>query len=159
MTDQSSIQTSNAGLIATFYGPRDELKGLGEWLAQGLRVKMGNYAAFDYSLDDLPLVAAQDTSVIQVTLSSEAHSAEEGWPSFCQRLSRILQEEDQSVGTVTTFTVDPVENGTKSQVLISTTAKASAGLKGVVERMMNPPIMRRIYREELEQLAEVAQKA
>ena len=95
MTDQSSIQTSNAGLIATFYGPRDELKGLGEWLAQGLRVEMGNYAAFDHSLDDLPLIAAQDTSVIQVTLSSEAHSAEEGWPSFCQRLSGILQEEDE----------------------------------------------------------------
>lgn len=70
---------------------------------------------------------------------------------------RVLQEEDRSVGTVTLFTVEPV-NDTQSRVTIDTTMTAAPGVKGWIERLMNPPVMRRIYREELAQLDSVAQQ-
>jgi len=58
----------------------------------------------------------------------------------------------------TTFTVEPVNGGSQSKVTISTRANTSPGLKGAVERWLNPWVMRRIYREELQQLARVAGK-
>ena len=70
---------------------------------------------------------------------------------------RVLQEEDVKLGIVTTFTVEPI-NDTQSQVTIVTTASASSGLKGWLEKLMNPAITRRIYREELAQLQAVIQK-
>jgi hypothetical protein len=66
---------------------------------------------------------------------------------------RILQEEDPVAGVVTTFTVDPTEAG--ARVTITTSARAANGLRGQLEKLMNPAIMRRIYREELDQLARV----
>lgn len=69
----------------------------------------------------------------------------------------ILQEEDVKAGVVTTFTVEPLSQ-TESQVTIATTMRAAPGLKGWLEKQMNPPIMRRIYREELARLGAVAQE-
>lgn len=71
---------------------------------------------------------------------------------------RVLQEEDPAAGVVTTFTVDPLNGGHQSQVTIATTAQTSPGLKGWLEKLMTPAIARRIYREELAQLATVAQQ-
>lgn len=71
---------------------------------------------------------------------------------------RILQEEDAKAGVKTTFTVDSINQGTQSRVTISTRGKTNPGIKGWMEKMMNPPIMRRIYREELNQLATVSKK-
>lgn len=70
---------------------------------------------------------------------------------------RVLVEEDKSAGVITTFTSDPVNEGGQTRVTIATKAKTSPGLRGMIEKLMNPPIMRRIYREELHQLAEVVQ--
>jgi len=70
---------------------------------------------------------------------------------------RVLREEDPTAGVVTTFTVEPVNGGSQSQVTIATTAKTSPGLKGWLEKLVNPAIIRRIYREELTQLAVVTQ--
>lgn len=67
---------------------------------------------------------------------------------------RILMEVDQEAGIQTTFTLDPVENGLRTRVTISTTARSSSGVKGVIERLINPGITRKIYREELKQLAD-----
>lgn len=66
---------------------------------------------------------------------------------------RILVEEDKSKGVVTTFTVEPLSNDNRCQVTISTVAKTASGLKGIVERLINPVTIRRIYRAELKQLA------
>lgn len=70
---------------------------------------------------------------------------------------RVLVEEDNIAGVTTTFTVDPINSGGKTRVTIATTAKASPGLKGIVEKVVNPPVICKIYREELHQLAEVIQ--
>lgn len=68
---------------------------------------------------------------------------------------RLLVEEDETTGTVTTFSLEPLEDG-RTRVTIATEARTSPGLRGLLEKAMNPPITRRIYREELQKLAEVA---
>lgn len=69
----------------------------------------------------------------------------------------VLQEEDPEVGALTTFTVEPV-GAAQSEVIIATTMRAASGVKGWIERWMNPLVMRKIYREELAQLEQVAQR-
>lgn len=68
---------------------------------------------------------------------------------------RVLMEEDPSAGVVTTFTFDPIDGGRQTRVTISTKARTSPGLKGVMEKLMTPMIARKIYRAELRQLADV----
>ena len=63
---------------------------------------------------------------------------------------RVLQEEDKALGVVTTFTVDPVNNGEASRVTLHTRARTSVGLKGFIEKLITPPISRKIYNEELD---------
>ena len=67
---------------------------------------------------------------------------------------RVLVERDQAAGVFTTFTVDPMEGGKSSRVPIATQAKVSPGLRGWIEKLVNPAIIRRIYKEELQQLAD-----
>lgn len=67
---------------------------------------------------------------------------------------RVLKEVDEQAGVVTTFTVEPLADGQQSRVTIVTDARASPGLLGVMERWLNPAITRRIYRLELQQLAD-----
>ena len=85
--------------------------------------------------------------------------------SFYQRVSepepdRVLVEQDiDSVQNVmTTFTVDPVEQGQKSHVEITTTMNTNPGLRGLMERIIVPIINPQIYRKELKLLEAVAQK-
>jgi hypothetical protein len=72
----------------------------------------------------------------------------------------VLVEQDinSAQNIVTTFVVTPIENGQKSRTEISTTMNASAGLTGVVERIVIPIINARIYAKELKLLEAVAQK-
>jgi hypothetical protein len=70
----------------------------------------------------------------------------------------LLVEEDKSAGVITTFSLDPVNETGGTRVTIATEAKTSSGLKGMIEKLINPPIMRKIYREELEQLTQVIQQ-
>jgi hypothetical protein len=67
---------------------------------------------------------------------------------------RVLFEEDELAGVATTFTIEPLEGGEKSHVTIATTMRRSPGLKGVVEGLINPPFMRRLYQQELRNLAD-----
>ncbi len=62
---------------------------------------------------------------------------------------RMLMEEDAEVGMRTTFTVEPVGDGRQSRLTIATDARLAAGISGIMERLINPPIMRRIYRQEI----------
>lgn len=67
---------------------------------------------------------------------------------------RVLMEtvEDER-NTITTFTVEPLA-GQRVRVTIRTTWEAR-GLRGAVERLVAPRLLRRIYREELANLARV----
>ena len=67
---------------------------------------------------------------------------------------RVLKEVDEQAGVVTVFTVEPINGGQQARVTIATDARASPGVMGMMEKLMNPPITRRIYAEELRQLAE-----
>ena len=69
---------------------------------------------------------------------------------------RILKEADAKAGTATTFTVEPI-NDSQSRVTVSTQVAVKPGFQGWLEKLMNPPIMRRIWREELGNLEKVAQ--
>lgn len=66
----------------------------------------------------------------------------------------ILMEADEAAGVVTTFTIDPVDGGGSSLVTLLTRARASSGLRGIIEKWTIPPITRRIYRKELQILAD-----
>lgn len=67
---------------------------------------------------------------------------------------RVLVEVYPEAGVVTTFTVEPLNGGKHSRVTIATDVEASPGVMGLVEKMMNPPILRRIFKKELRQLAD-----
>ncbi len=66
---------------------------------------------------------------------------------------RVLVEEDPEAGVVTTFTIDPVAGGRHARVTIETVSRASPGLRGRLEQLFNPPIIRRIYEKEFDLLA------
>ena len=63
---------------------------------------------------------------------------------------RVLQEEDKAAGVLTTFTTDPVNNGQATKVTLYTRAKTAPGLRGFIEKLITPPISRKIYNEELD---------
>src|SRR5690606_14701452 len=65
----------------------------------------------------------------------------------------ILKEEDSEQGVVTHFTVEPVGGGEQSRVTIATDSRSAAGFQGFMERVINPPVSRRIYKQELKNLA------
>ncbi|HEX7317109.1 MAG TPA: SRPBCC family protein [Pyrinomonadaceae bacterium] len=68
---------------------------------------------------------------------------------------RVLVETDTSGGgPVTTFTVEPDENG--SRVTFSTALTSAGGPLGILERFVLRRVLRRIYARELEQLNRVA---
>jgi hypothetical protein len=69
---------------------------------------------------------------------------------------RVLVETDLDSGIVTTFTIKPLANDQKSRVTIQTDTKLSPGLRGFIEKLLNPPITRQIYREELALLSDYA---
>jgi hypothetical protein len=71
---------------------------------------------------------------------------------------RVLVETDEAAGVVTTFTIEPLNGGNKSRVTITTDSRPSPGIAGVIEKVLNPPISRRIYKQELRQLADYARR-
>lgn len=66
----------------------------------------------------------------------------------------VLVETDTDTGMKTTFTITPVQDGKQANLEIATDWEASPGLAGLMEKVGSPPVMRRIYRAELRQLAE-----
>lgn len=66
---------------------------------------------------------------------------------------RVLAEVDEAAGIRTTFTFDPL-SPTQTRLTISSQFRESAGVKGWLEKLTNPGITRRMYHEELENIAE-----
>lgn len=69
---------------------------------------------------------------------------------------RVLVERDRDVDSQTTFTVDPVANG--SQVTIRSELLSRSGLAGVIERFLSRRFLLRLYREELANLEREARR-
>jgi hypothetical protein len=67
---------------------------------------------------------------------------------------RVLVETDHATGQTSTFTLEPLGDGRQTRVTISTDFPARPGLAGLLERWLNPPITRHIFRQELELLAQ-----
>jgi hypothetical protein len=69
---------------------------------------------------------------------------------------RVLQEDDPAAGLSTRFTLTPLDGGARTRVTITTDWTPGPGFRGFMERLINPGVTRRIYREELELLEAVA---
>jgi hypothetical protein len=67
---------------------------------------------------------------------------------------RVLVETDRDTGTTTHFLVEPTSGG-KTQVTFDTAYKAT-GLRGLIEALLVPPYLRKVYAAELQQLTERA---
>jgi hypothetical protein len=61
---------------------------------------------------------------------------------------KVLVEEDIDNDRATEFFVEPKSNGTETEVTIKT-SWTPKGINGFFERFMAPPVLRKIYREEL----------
>lgn len=70
---------------------------------------------------------------------------------------RVLAETDLDPGAATTFIVEPINAGKAASVSI-TTAWTKPGISGFIERLTAPPLLRRIYAEELQKLTAHAEK-
>ena len=64
---------------------------------------------------------------------------------------RRLLETDVDSGIATTFTVEPKDDGRRSHVTIETVYQ-KAGIRGWLERLLAPRLLRAIYGAELRQL-------
>jgi hypothetical protein len=69
---------------------------------------------------------------------------------------RVLVETDRASGLRTTFTVRPTQQAQQAHVTIATEWQAQPGFAGLIEKLLTPLLMRRIYRKELQQLADYA---
>jgi polyketide cyclase/dehydrase/lipid transport protein len=69
---------------------------------------------------------------------------------------RVLVESETKRGAVTTFRVEPREDGKKSYATISTETPVPDGLPGKVQGWMTEQLLKPIYVKELEQLRKVA---
>lgn len=65
---------------------------------------------------------------------------------------RVLVERGVDGSIETTFTTEPV-TAQQTRVTIATTTVTRAGLAGMMERLVTPPVMRKIYKAELDQIA------
>lgn len=66
---------------------------------------------------------------------------------------RVMVETAPEAGVVTTFTIEPLSDGSQARVTIRSEVDTGPGLSGMIERWLSPPLLRRIFRQELEQLA------
>ena len=75
-----------------------------------------------------------------------------------QEPGRVLVETDEQLNVTTAFRVDLLPSRPGARVTIRTKAQACPGLRGWFASWINPVIMRRIYAEELQLLADYAAK-
>jgi hypothetical protein len=68
---------------------------------------------------------------------------------------RVLVETDIESDLTTTFTITPVNEERQARVEIATSWETASGLGGLLEQVLTPPLLRRVYGKELRQLAAV----
>lgn len=62
---------------------------------------------------------------------------------------RVMKEVDKAAGVETTWTLTPRDGGRKCDLLLHTRFPGKPGLAGLIERLINPPVTRSLYRREL----------
>ncbi len=67
---------------------------------------------------------------------------------------RVLVETDVDTGEWSSFTLDPLDNGRCTQVTITACQHIKPGFEGIMQRIAQPGIVRRIFRKELQNLAD-----
>ncbi len=67
---------------------------------------------------------------------------------------RVLKEADPDGGLATTFTLEPVGDGSQTHVLIETVGPTRGGLAGKVEGWVTRRFLQRVYAAELDLLAD-----
>ncbi|MGQ0649634.1 MAG: SRPBCC family protein [Gemmatimonadaceae bacterium] len=67
---------------------------------------------------------------------------------------RMLTETDLDAGAVTTFTILPKAGGRATELTIATEWE-SRGLRGWLEQLLAPPVLRRIYAAEMRNLTDL----
>lgn len=91
-------------------------------------------------------------TVVRVTMAAPGSKQELHVTVSEPEPGRVLVESGS--GLTTTFTVDPADAGRSSHVTIAADATPSPGLKGWIERIVTPALLR----DELHLLAEYVQK-
>lgn len=71
---------------------------------------------------------------------------------------RVIQEQDEEAGITTTFIINPIDERS-SEVTIHSINPAKPGVMGWLGQKVTAVVTKRIYRDELAQLDEVAQRA
>ncbi len=66
----------------------------------------------------------------------------------------VLMETDIENGQYTTFTFEPLNSGTQTRVTIASEFPVTLGLMGFIEKLTKPAFVRRLYRQELGNLAQ-----
>jgi Polyketide cyclase / dehydrase and lipid transport len=67
---------------------------------------------------------------------------------------RVLMETDIETGQYTTFTFEPLNGGTQTRVTIASEFPTKPGLVGWMESVTTTPFVRRLYKQELRNLAD-----
>ena len=67
---------------------------------------------------------------------------------------RVLVETDIDTGQFSSFTLDPLNGGTQTRVTIHCEIPAQPGLMGLISQLFNPPVMRNLFKTELNNVAE-----
>ena len=69
---------------------------------------------------------------------------------------RVLEEVDVDGFSLTTFTVDPAEQGAAATITIETRFRSRSGFLGAIERAFTATMLRRIYKKEFARLEQYA---
>jgi hypothetical protein len=69
----------------------------------------------------------------------------------------VLKETNPDNGQTTDFIFDPLKGGTQTRVTFSSEFPLTPGFTGLIERLMIPPFVNRIYKRELRNLANYVQ--
>jgi ribosome-associated toxin RatA of RatAB toxin-antitoxin module len=66
----------------------------------------------------------------------------------------ILEREADTGLTTTSYKFEPLNGGSQTRLTIATDFTPSSGVKGLMEKLFNPAVMRRMYNAELRQIAD-----
>jgi len=67
---------------------------------------------------------------------------------------RVIRERDEAAGVTTTWTLTPSEDDGRCLIELTTEFRSKPGLAGVLERLLSPPVIRSMYRRELDNINE-----
>ena len=71
---------------------------------------------------------------------------------------KLLREKDRATGVYTDFIFKPHANGSQTELTFTTHMPQKPGLGGLIEKWITPPVMRRIYKQEMENITAYVQR-